>query len=72
MKPKTGLQDWRGLTTAQLSDKIKEHHKELLRLRQELSLGTLKNVREITRARKAVAQLMTILDESVAKAAQVK
>lgn len=67
MKRKDQLSSLRSLTEQKLSGKIIEEQKRLAELSQQKALGSLKNVREISFAKKNIARIHTVLDEKLAQ-----
>ncbi len=63
MKTSKELKEFRNLTDADLTKKIKESKKELLDLRVKLATGALDKPARINELRKNVARMMTILRE---------
>lgn len=46
---------------------LKEKRNHLLKLKVDLSLGKLKNVKEISKIKKDIARILTVLKEKVSK-----
>lgn len=65
MKNREELQTFRALTPSQISDKITESRTKLLRLNQEKLLGKVNDVHGISRLKKSIARLSTLLDEKL-------
>ena len=57
------IEEIRALTTEELKKQLEEAHQELFNLRFRLATKQLVNHREVSRVRKKIARLKTILKE---------
>jgi len=61
---KKDLQEWRKKKKEEVQKELGEERKRLAMLREDLSMGKVKNIREARSLRKSIAQLETIIKES--------
>src|SRR5919109_5478596 len=63
MKTTERLNELRGLDTEELGVRLKQARRELYELRFKLAVGQLENNREIRKARKDIARILTVIHE---------
>ena len=61
MKSKDFVQELNGLTTAEILNKEKELKDQLFNLRFQLATGQLENTASLTKVRKDIARVKTVL-----------
>jgi large subunit ribosomal protein L29 len=64
MKTTERLSDLRSLDTDELGVRLKQARRELYELRFKLAVGQLENNREIRKARKDIARILTVIHQS--------
>jgi large subunit ribosomal protein L29 len=63
MKAADELNELRGLDADELGDRLKQARRELYELRFKLAVGQLENNREIRKARKSIARILTVVHQ---------
>ncbi len=62
------IKELRALDTTVLTEKVEKLKQELLNLRFQLALGQLENTAQISKIKKTIAVMKTIISEKEAKA----
>jgi len=60
---KNNFQDLKNKPMAELEKELNEYHNKLANLKFDLSMGKVKNIREIKTVKKAIARIMTMLNQ---------